>query len=165
MYKHHLLQSIDREILLAKQLAPFIDETKLDFRFGEKTRSTIEVMRYLTTIGSSVMQYYASGMTDEHWKEINKESKTTTVQNFAERMDEQQKIIHSYFEKISDDDLLYKEVELFWDEKMPLGVAIMQGPLKWLTSYRMELFKLVKLSGGHEISTGVAWVPKVEKAS
>ena len=74
-------------------------------------------------------------------------------------MNEQQKIIHSYFEKISDDDLLNKEVELFWKEKMPLGLAIMQGPVKWLTTYRMELFKLVKLSGRAEISTKEAWTP------
>jgi hypothetical protein len=165
MYKQHLLQAIDREILLTKQLIPFMDETKLDFRFGEKTRSTLEVMQYLSTIGDAMMQYYAGGMTREHWREVDKRGKAVTLQNFAERMDEQQKLIHSYFEKISDDDLMNKEVELFWKEKMPLGVAIMQGPVKFLTSYRMELFKLVKLSGRPEMSTGEAWVPGGETNS
>ncbi|MCX6200401.1 MAG: hypothetical protein NTY88_14470 [Bacteroidetes bacterium] len=65
MYKQHLLHSIEREIQLAKQLVPFIDETKLDFRSGEKTRSILEVMQYLSTIGSVMMQYYEGGMTKE----------------------------------------------------------------------------------------------------
>ena len=160
MYKQHLLQSIDREILLAKQLVPFIDETKLDFRFGEKTRSTLEVMQYLSTVGEAMMWYYSGTMTDDDWKVIGAKNKSVTLQNFAERMEEQQKNIHTYFEKISDEDLMNKEVMLFWEEKMPLGVALIQGPVKWLTSYRMELFKLLKLSGNPKMGTGEAWVPK-----
>lgn len=159
MYKQHLLRSIEREIQLAKQLVPFIEEAKLDFRSGEKTRSILEVMQYLSTIGSVMMQYYEGGMTKEDWQKTGEQNKSVTLQNFSERMDEQQKIIHDYFEKISDDDLLNKEVELFWKEKMPLGVAIMQGPLKWLTAYRMELFKLIKLSGKPEMGTKQAWYP------
>jgi hypothetical protein len=159
MYKQHLLRAIEREIYLAKQLAPFIDESKLDFRLSEKTRSLLETMQYLSTIGSVMMQFYDSGMTKEDWANTAEKNKSVTLQNFAARMDEQQKIIQSYFEKISDDDLLNKEVELFWKEKMPLGLAIMQGPVKWLTTYRMELFKLVKLSGKPEISTKEAWTP------
>ena len=160
MYKEHLQQAINREILLAKQLIPFMDESKLDFRLGEKTRSTLEVMQYLSTIGEAMMQYYAGGMTKDDWKAIGDKGAQVTLQSFGERMDAQQEIVRQYFEKISDDDLLNKEVTLFWKEKMPLGLALMQGPVKWLTSYRMELFKLVKLSGAPHISTGEAWTPK-----
>lgn len=159
MYKQHLLRCIDREIQLTKQLIPYIDETKLDYRVMEKTRSTLEVMQYLSSIGSCVMQYYAGGMTNEDWKVVDEKNKTVTFQNFSERMNEQQKIIHAYFEKISDEDLLNVEVELFWKEKMPLGMGIMQGPLRWLATYRMELFKLIKVSGKPEMGTKQAWYP------
>ncbi len=162
MYKQHLIRCIGREIQLAKQLIPYIDETKLDYRMFEKTRSTLELMQYLSSIGSCMMQYYAGGMTNEDWKTVDEKNKSVTLQNFGERMDGQQKTILGFFEKISDEDLLNVEVELFWKEKMPLGMAIMQGPVRWLATYRMELFKLLKVSGRPEMSTKQAWYPLSE---
>ena len=56
MYKQHLLQNIEREILLLKQLSKVIGEKDLDYRPVEKVRSTMELMQYLSSIGSTMMR-------------------------------------------------------------------------------------------------------------
>jgi hypothetical protein len=52
---------------------------------------------------------------------------------------------------------MQKEVEMPWKGKMPLGAAIINAPVKWLTTYRMQLFLYLKMNGRPELATGDAW--------
>ena len=83
---------------------------------------------------------------------------TLTVQNFPERLNEQWEEIQNYMKSISEEDLYTKEVELPSKEKMVLGMAILNAPVKWLAAYRMELFVYLKMNGKTELSTKEAWV-------
>ena len=158
MYKQHLLQNIEREILLLKQLSKVIGEKDLDYRPVEKVRSTMELMQYLSSIGSTMMRWFLKNdLTPEEFLKIREYRKTLTIENFNDRLDEQWKDIQAYFDTITENDLLTMEVELPWKERMVLGAAIINCPIKWLATYRKELFLYLKINGRYEISTKEAW--------
>jgi len=161
MYKQHLIQNLEREIILLKQLIPLIEEKDLAFRPTEKQRSTYELMQYLSGIGYVMLRWFVDNdITPETKAEIAAYRATLTLQNFSERIDEQWQNIVKYMNKISEEDLLTKEIELPWKEKMTLGSAIINAPIKWLAVYRMELFMYLKMNGRPTISTKEAWIPQ-----
>lgn len=158
MYKLHLLQNIEREYTLLKQLIPLIEEKDLDFKPAEKVRSTLELMQYLSTIGSTMLRWFLiNDLTPEEFLKIRQYRQTLTLNDFSDRLDKQLAEIKAYMNAISDEDLMTKEIELPWKEKMILGSAIINCPIKWLATYRMELFLYLKINGRPEISTKEAW--------
>lgn len=159
MYKKQLLDNLKREIVLLKQLGVLIEEKDLTYRPHEKVRSTYELMQYLSGIGSSMMRWFVKNdMTPELREKIKVYRSTLAIHNFQVRLDEQWKEIEDYMAEISEHDLLHKEVELPWKEKMVLGTAIINCPIKWLATYRMELFMYLKMNGRPELGTKNAWV-------
>lgn len=158
MYKQHLIQNLQREIFLIKQLAPFIEEKDLDFRPAEKMRSTIELMQYLSGVGATMLRWFLKNdLTPEEWVKIREHRKTLTRENFKERLDQQMEEILMYMNSITEDDLNKMEVELPSKEKMVLGTAIINAPIKWLAAYRYQLFTYLKMNGRPELSTKEAW--------
>ena len=158
MYKEHLLESINRELILLKRLAHLVEERDLDFRPHEKLRSTKELMQYLSNIGAIMMRWFIKNdMSPELREQIKEQRSTLTIQNFPARIDEQWQTIQDYFKEIKEQDLFTKEVELPTKEKMILGMAIINAPIKWLASYRMELFIYLKMNGKSELTTKESW--------
>ena len=158
MYKEHLLQNMERELLLLKRLAVLIEEKDLEFRPAEKTRNTIELMRYLSTVGAVMMRWFIKNdLNKEEWEKIAAYRNTLTIENFPARIDQQWEEIKVYMNEITEEDLMQKEVEMPWKEKMPLGAAIINAPVKWLATYRMQLFLYLKMNGRPELATGDAW--------
>jgi hypothetical protein len=157
-YKEHLLLNLERELVLLKQLAPFIEEKDLEFRTNDKSRNTIELMRYLSGIGGVMMRWLiVNDLTKEEREKIAAYRATLTIENFAARLDEQIVWIKGYMDQVTEDDLLNKIVELPNKETMPLGAAIINAPIKWLASYRMQLFLHLKMNGRAELNTADAW--------
>lgn len=158
MLKQHLLQNLQREIFLIKQLAQFIDEKDLDFRPAEKMRSTLELMQYLSGIGATMMRWFVKNdLTPDEWVKIRAHRKTVTLENFKEHLDQQMEDILMYMNMVSEDDLHKMEVELPSKEKMILGTAIINAPIKWLAAYRYQLFTYLKMNGKSDLSTKEAW--------
>jgi hypothetical protein len=157
MYKQHLLFNLEREIILLKQFGRIIEEKDLAFRPSEKVRSTLELMQYLSSIGSLMMRWLIKDdLTKEDFIKIREHRLTLTLENFEERLDQQLDEIKMYMGMITEEDLL-KEVELPNKEKMPLGTAIINSPIKWMAAYRMQIFIYLKISGKQDLSTREAW--------
>lgn len=159
MYKQQLLQNLQREIFLLKQLAPFIEERDLDFRPAEKMRSTLELMQYVGGgIGSVMLRWFVKDdLNPEEWAKIREYRKTMTRENFKDFLDKQMEDITMYMNMITEEDLYKKEVALPSKEKMILGTAIINAPIKWLAAYRYQLFTYLKMNGRPELSTREAW--------
>jgi hypothetical protein len=158
MYKQQLLQNLQREVFLLKQLAPFIEERDLDFRPAEKMRSTIELMQYVTYIGAAMMRWFVKNdMNKDEWMKLREQSKALTRENFKDFLDKEMEDITMYMNMITEEDLYKKEVELPSKEKMILGTAIINAPVKWLAAYRYQLFTYLKMNGRAELSTKEAW--------
>ncbi|MDF2435645.1 MAG: hypothetical protein K0Q95_21 [Bacteroidota bacterium] len=160
MYKKHLIENIEREITLLKAMIPLIKPEDLGFRPVEKVRSTYELMQYLSSIGGVIFRWMIKNdITAEVRAEIAEHRKTLTIENFSDRLDNELRVMKMYLSELSDADLLSVEVELPWKEKMVLGSAIINCPIKWLATYRMELFLYLKMNGNASIGTKEAWVP------
>ncbi len=158
MYKQQLLQNLQREVFLLKQLAPFIEERDLDFRPAEKMRSTLEIMQYVAGIGANMMRWFTKNdLTPEEWAKIREQRKNINRENFKEYLDRQMKDIVMYMDMITEEDLYKKEVELPSKEKMVLGTAIINAPIKWLAAYRYQIFTYLKMTARSELSTKEAW--------
>jgi hypothetical protein len=158
MFKQHLLQNLQREIFLLKQLAGFIEERDLDFRPADKMRSTLELMQYLSGIGATMLRWFIKNdLNPEEWAKIREQRKLVTLDNFKQKLDEQLEQIVMYMDLINEEDLNTKEVELPSKEKMILGTAIINAPIKWLAAYRLQLFTYLKMNGRSDISTREAW--------
>ena len=158
MYKEHLLLNLRQEIALLKSLASHIEAGDLDFRPGEKVRSVVELMRYLSTIGASMMRWLVhNDMTPEEWGKVRAYQQTLTLENFQERLDEQLALIEGYMAELTDEDLLTREAMLPNKVTQPLGAAIMSSTLRWLATYRMQLFWTLKLSGKTDLGMREAW--------
>lgn len=158
MYKEHLLLNLRHEIALLKSLAVHIEAKDLDFRPGEKVRSVIELMRYLSTIGSSMLRWLIhNDMTPEEWGKVRAQQQTVTLENFQERLDEQLAAMEAYMAEVTDEDLLTREATLPNKVTQPLGAAIMSSSYRWLATYRMQLFWTLKLSGKVDMGTREAW--------
>lgn len=157
-FKEQLTQSMGREIALLKQLAPFIREEDLTFRPAEKVRSTYELMQYVSGIGATMLRWFIKNdLNPDEWVKIRAYRATLTRENFVERLEEQWLEIQTYMQGVSEEDFENREVELPNKEKMVLSAAILNAPLKWLTTYRMELFVYLKLNGHVELGTREAW--------
>lgn len=160
MYKKHLLQNIERELVLLKQLGALIQEKDLEFKTGDKVRTTHELMIYLSYIGELAMYWMLNkDMTPEQRKAMRENNMNVAIDDFASRIDKQWTNIQELLKNITDEQLFAQEAILPWKEVMPLGSAIINGPIKFLTTYRMQLFNNLKLNGRPEISTKEAWVP------
>lgn len=165
MYKDHLLQGMERELILLKRMAVLIEEKDLEFRPFDKTRNTIELMRYLSGLGAVMMRWYVvNDWNKEEWEKIAAYRSTLTIENFPARIDEQIEAIKAYMNMITEDDLLNKEVEMPNKEKMAIGAAIINGPVKWLATYRMQLFNHLKMNGRPDLATKDAW-PAINASS
>ena len=76
--------------------------------------------------------------------------------DFVEAMDRQKAELIAFFAALTDERLA-AEAPLPGGAKQPLAVALMNGPMKWLTAYKLQLFLYAKATGVHDISTSNAW--------
>lgn len=150
---------MEREIALLKRLAAIIEEKDLNFSPGEKVRTTHELMQYLSGVGSTVLRWVVKNdLSPEDRAAIRAGNAHVSIADFPNRLDAQLDIIRGIMEELTEEDLITKEVEMPWKEKLPMGAGIMNTAVKFLTSYRMQLFWNLKLNGRPDLGTKEAWV-------
>jgi hypothetical protein len=160
MYKQHLLDNIEKEINICRRLYTKIPASKIDFRPKEGLRSILELLRYLTIVGSAMPIYWLKNDDTEFYTFfgiVDKASKTMPHERFLTAMDEQMATIRDLFDQISEDDLINKEVVYPWGGKAPMGEAIMATSIKFLTGYKLQLFLFIKLCDDQKLNTDDAW--------
>ena len=160
MQKQVLLNSIVKEMKIVRRLSTKIPADQSDFRPKENVRSTTELLQYLSNCGTGMIRYwYRKDNTDfrTFYAALNETGKTITPKNFAAQMDAQIELVNKLFEEITEDDLINKEVDYPWGEKAPLGEAILETCIKWMTGYKMQLFLKLKLSTDEKLTTPDLW--------
>jgi hypothetical protein len=160
MQKQVLLNSIVKEMKIVRRLSTKIPANQSDFRPKDNVRSTTELLQYLSNCGTGMIRYwYRKNDTDfrTFYAALNEPGKTITVDTFAAAMDTQIELINKLFEEITEDDLVNKIVDYPWGEKAPLGEAILETCIKWMTGYKMQLFLKLKLSSDENLTTPDLW--------
>jgi hypothetical protein len=160
MYKQHLINNIEKEINICRRLYTKIPADKMDFRPKEGLRSIVELLRYISIVGSAMPKYWLKkDDTDFNtfFDSIDKVSKTMSPEQFLTAMDDQMATVRDLFDEISEDDLIDKEVIYPWGGKAPMGEALMATSVKFLCGYKLQLFLFIKLCDDQKLTTADAW--------
>jgi hypothetical protein len=160
MYKQHLLNNIQKEINICQRLYKKIPAGQMDFRPKEGLRSILELLRYLSIVGSAMLIYWLKENDTEFYTffaTIDKASSTMPHERFLTAMDEQMATIRELFNEIREDDLMNKELIYPSGGKAPMGEAIMATSVKFLTGYKLQLFLFIKLCDDQKLTTDDAW--------
>ena len=154
MTSDEFLQSVANETRILKHLHS--KAQNLEYSPGENMRNTLELMRYLSFCGSGPTE----ALIKNDWSGISthqERGSTMEPNEFPARLDEQEARIRELVGALSNDDL-QKEVSLPWGASMRLGSALIDLPLKFMASYRLQLFDHVKAAGAKDLSTFNAWL-------
>ena len=160
MYKQHLLNNIQKEINICRRLYTKIPPAKLNFRPKEGLRSILELLRYLTIVGSAMPAFWLKKDDtdfDTFFDKIDKASRSMPHERFPTAMDEQMATIRDLFNQISEDDLINKEVIYPWGGTASWGEAIIATSIKFLTGYKLQLFLFIRLCDDQKLGTADAW--------
>jgi hypothetical protein len=150
-----LLDSTLHECTVAQHLYSKLSPESFDYRPSANQRSTAELLQYLSVIGIAGSTCMAAG----DWKlfgPFSARAKELKPADFLAAMDRQKAELVTFFAGLTDERLA-AEAPLPGGAKQPLAVALMNGPLKWLTAYKLQLFLYAKATGTHDIGTSNAW--------
>jgi hypothetical protein len=145
---------------IVRRLSTKIPAEQIDFRPKEGIRSTMELLQYISYSATGMLQYwYRENDLDfrTFYATLTTRSKSVTHENFIREMDYQIELVTKLFDKITEEDLLTKEVDYPWGEKALLGEAIIETSIKWITGYKMQLFLKLKLSTDEKLTTPDLW--------
>jgi hypothetical protein len=155
--RDQLLQSMRHEVKVIQHLATKVPAGKLDWRPTPKQRSTLELMRYLTTCAIVPVRAMISNEWD-HAEAIEKASESVTPEGFAAAMDAQMAAVEDAIRSIPEEDFLAKPAAMPWGAPTVLGISLVDCGLKPLVAYRMQLFLHAKESGAADIGPANCWV-------
>ncbi|MGB7211297.1 MAG: hypothetical protein WBC97_01605 [Gemmatimonadales bacterium] len=128
-----------------------------DYRPSPDQRSTTELLRYLSICGIAG----TTSMVQADWKlfaAFRERSAALSVADFPAAMARQKDELTALFVKITPEQFATQQAPMPGGTvTLPLGIALLNGPLKWLAAYKLELFVYAKASGAHDINTSNAW--------
>ena len=141
MYKQHLLNNIEKEINICKRLYAKIPPSQIYFRPKEGLRNILELLQYLTIVGSTMPRYWLKKDDSDFntfFGAIDKVAKTMPYEGFLPAMDEQTANIRNLLDQISEEDLFNREVIYPWGGTAPWGEAVIATSIKFLTGYKLQ---------------------------
>ena len=147
-----LVKECDITIHLFGKLTP----ESYAYRPAEGVRSTAELLRYLAMCGIGGIRWFEAGSLDI-WKEHQARVAEMPPEAFPDEMNRQKREIQEFFAGTDEEVLRTKDAKLPTGDRMPLGAAIMSGPMKWLAAYKLQLFSYAKATGATDIGTANAW--------
>jgi hypothetical protein len=154
--KDQLVASMLHECDIIEHLYSKLPHGSLDYRPSEKQRSTLELLRYVAMCGIGGIRSLNEG----NWRIFNeyaKDLERMSPDGFPAALKRQREEIRAFFESVTEDDLRTREAKLPAGAIQPLGTALINGPLKWLSAYKLQLFLYAKASGARDIGTSNAW--------
>jgi hypothetical protein len=147
-----MLRECDICVHLFSKFAP----EAMDYRPSPAQRSTLELLRYLSMCATAGLDC----MSHADWKRFAghaEKAKEMAAAGFPAAMAQQKEAIRAFFDATSEETLLSQEAPMPGGRGMlPLGAAILNGPFKWLSAYKLQLFLYAKANGA-AIGTINAW--------
>jgi hypothetical protein len=154
--KQQLGEAMVRECDICLHLFGKLRPGALEYRPSPGQRSTAELLRYLSVCGIAGVRAMANG-DFKLFREALARVQDAPADAFPAAMEEQKADLRAFFETVTEETLERQQATLPGGGAKPLGVAILEGPLKWLTGYKLQLFLYAKATGAHDIGTANAW--------
>ncbi len=143
------------EMRVIKHLAEKIPADTLGYKPTQAQRTTLELLQYLSFIvaAGTEMIFKNDHTVFAAHAEAGKE---VTGDNFAAAMDAQQTKFLELMEQFTDEELV-KTMNMFMAGEKTKIAYLVDGPGKWVTAYKMQLFLYIKASGNSSLSTSNLW--------
>ena len=154
--KEELITSLQNEVRILLHLASKVDRNQLDYRPTPKQRSTIELLRYLTIMGPSLIPAIKTGAFDG--AAFGAAQAAANAMDFDQVIAAIEKQSSDYAQQLgafSDADFR-SELDLF-GKKASRGSHIVYVVLCGHAAYRTQLFLYLKACGRDELNTMNLW--------
>ena len=153
--KEELVASLQNEIRILLHLAGKVDRNQLDYRPTPKQRSTIELLRYLTYMGPSLIPAIKTRTFDGEG--LGKAQSAAAAMNFDQVLAALEKLSGFYGQLASWSDSDFRgEIDMF-GRKQSRGSHIVNLVLSGHAAYRTQLFLYLKSCGRDELNTMNLW--------
>ena len=155
--KPELVASLQNEVRILLHLAGKIDRATLDYRPTPKQRSTIELLKYLSMMGPTVLQYALADTPDPAlWANAAQAAEARDFDQTLAAIAAQTDAYAALLAGVSDADLR-AEVNGFDGSKTSRGALIVNLLLCGCAAYRTQLFLYLKACGREELGTMNLW--------
>ena len=154
--KAELIASLQNEVRILLHLAGKIDRSKLDYRPTPKQRSTIELLKYLSMMGPTMVDVVKAGAFDPAaWTAAEEAANTRDFDQALAAIASQSEAYATMLCGMSDADLR-SEIDLF-GQTSSRGSVLVNLLLCSCAAYRTQLFLYLKACGREELSTMNLW--------
>lgn len=154
--RHDVLDSLLREIQITRHLFGKVPAGAMGFRPSEGQRSTLELLRYQSFCGLGGTYAMIDGGWDRY-QGLAAASNELGEGDILAALDAQAEGLEQVYGSMTDEAFASQEATSPRGEKMTLGKALLEHPVKWMTAYKLQLFLYCKLAGNDEIWTPNCW--------
>ena len=154
--KPELIGSLQHEVHVLQHLITKIEPSMVDYRPTPGQRSTIELLRYLNSMGPVLVKSAFAGKFDE--AEWGARAAAVADKDLAGVAAELAKQADEYKQLLADvpDEAFRKEIEIF-GVKSSAGAFIVNMVIGGCAAYRTQLFCYLKACGRSELNTMNLW--------
>jgi hypothetical protein len=154
--KSQLIAMLQNEVRILLHLAGKLDRSSLEYRPTATQRSALELLRYLSIMGPTIIRV-GNGQADmAAWKAAVAEADTRDFDQTIAAIAQQTQQYETLLGEMSDD-AFRGEVTNFDGTKTSRGVFIVKYVLNGHAAYRTQLFLYLKSCGCQELNTRNLW--------
>ena len=155
--KSELVAALQNEARILHHLTGKIDRSKLDYRPTAKQRSTLELLRYLSMMGPTLVRYVKVNTPDPAmWADAAAAADARDFDQAIAAIAAHGDLYASLLADVSDADLR-DEVMGMDGNKTSRGSVMVNGVLCSCAAYRTQLFLYIKACGREELNTMNLW--------
>jgi hypothetical protein len=154
--KEQLVDALVLELRVMRHLAARVPPDALDWRPSPSQRSTIELLRYVSTAGLDLTRAMLSGVWDRA-AVTGKAPAHLRADEFDAAMERQESDLRAVLAPLTEKDLAERRSTLPTGQTTNLGAALVNVVVRVLGGYRMQLFLHAKASGNAALSTANCW--------
>jgi hypothetical protein len=154
--KAELISSLQKEVRILLHLATKVDRDKLDYRPTPKQRSTLELLRYLSLMGPTLVAAAKGGAFDPaQWGAAVAAADARDFDQAVDAIAAQAETYASALGDMTDEDFR-QPIEMF-GVKQSRGSFFVNVVLCGYAAYRTQLFVYLKACGRTELATMNLW--------
>ena len=154
--KQELIASLQHEVRILVHLAGKVDPAKLDYRPTPKQRSTIELLRYMSVMGTRLAHDARVGAFNvEEWQKALAAADARDLDKTVAAIESQASMFEEVLESIPD--AAFREEVTFFGSTRSRGSFLVNVVLSGYAAYRTQLFNYLKACGREELTTMNLW--------
>lgn len=155
--KAELIASLQNEVRLVGHLVSKAAPAHLDYRPSASQRSTMELVRYISMMGPTIIRWSLADTSDfEIWTKAAASSKERSFEEAKEAIAAQHAEYADLLAELTDADFR-AEVNDFDGNKTSRGAFLTNLVLGGCAAYRMQLFLYLKASSAPGINSANLW--------